>query len=216
MSRILWCGGSHLANAYNLIRHIFSSFENSFYVTAAPLNRDWSANGGRYSVKGSVIGGNAAEPSVFHDLNQFSLIVFVGQYVQPTRFMRDGQPLSRAVLDSMFPAESFLINLPGGIYNEPISLFPEIASGRCVLICDPIPVHGIPKDNVVFFLNKVREFCGARNIHFEMQPEKTLDDNFSTRAEYLRGDADLMHFNDKFWMMCLSEVFGKVRNLIGD
>ncbi|MCJ8051962.1 hypothetical protein GB928_002705 [Shinella curvata] len=210
MKKILWCGGSHAGNAKGPIGAIFPDFENTFYITAGPTNLRWSRDGGRYSVKGSIVGANGRSPSEFHDLADYDRIVFIGHWIQPQRFMKGPAPLSDAVLDEMFPEADFLINSPTKIYNEVLEVFPRLAPGRCVLLCDPLSnmleLTQVPVRAKVRFLEKAAEFCAARRIGFVSQPETTLNTKMVTKRKFNRRDGDFIHMNDRFWKSYLKKV----------
>ena len=48
-----------------LLEKKFNNFDLDFYFTSGPPSKDWSINGGRYKVNGTVIGGNPNQPK--HD-----------------------------------------------------------------------------------------------------------------------------------------------------
>ena len=63
---------------------------------------DGSAAGGRYVVKDGTVGGNAAEPERTVDMSSLSQIVFIGQFIQPHRFLTGAAPLSNFLLETIF------------------------------------------------------------------------------------------------------------------
>lgn len=210
MKKILWCGGSHVANAKGVIGAIFPDVENAFYITAGPTNLRWAREGGRYSVKGSIVGANGRSPSVFHDLADYDSIVFIGHWIQPQRFMKGPAPLSDAVLDEMFRESDFLINSPSRIYNEVLEVFPRVAPGKCVLVCDPLSnmreLTQVPVRAKLRFLEKAAEFCAARGMGFVSQPETTLNTKMVTKKKFNRRDDDFIHMNNQFWKSYLKKV----------
>jgi hypothetical protein len=215
MKKLLWCGGSHLANAKLIIEELCLEFNNTFYVTGGEKNRDWAKQGGRYKAKGTIIGGNAYEPTVFYDLEEYSRIIFVGQYIQPQRFLQSDQPLSTSILNIMFPSDSFLINIPGGIYNEPLAIFPKLAPKKCLLLCDPMPSSDspfseVPRKSKEYFLQRVVDFCRLREMTIAFQPPNTLDGNVTTKAHFKRKSDDDIHMNDQFWKEYLQGILSQI------
>ena len=120
MKKLLWCGGSHLGNARGVIESLFAQFDNEFYITAGPKNRDWSVDGGRYFVNGSIVGDNAQKPGRRLDLGVFDRVIFVGQYIQPQRYVYPSQLLSSALLNSILRRDDLFVRLPRGILNAPM------------------------------------------------------------------------------------------------
>ena len=213
MKKILWCGGSHLGNAANLINSTFSNNYNEYYITAAPRNRDWSKAGGRYFVDGSIVGNNAHEPHRRLNLNNFDRIIFVGQYIQPQRYVNVEfkQLLSSSLLDAILERDDLFLRLPGGIFNEPISLFPRIAKDKCVLLCDPwLRRNDLPIKFMERFTEKLSNYCAEKNMLLFFQPDSTLEKRFSTHYRFSRSENNRSHFNDEFWRLCLQDLSIKI------
>jgi hypothetical protein len=211
VKKILWCGGSHLVDAMGLIREEFSFTENTFYGTAGPANLAWSKEGGRYQVKGTVVGGNAHQPSVHHDLQAFDFVIFVGQLVMPQMYFYGRTPLSTSILEAMLPVETFLEKLPGGGFNEPLTLFPRLAPGRCVLACDPLPtglpyVEHVPLKAKRVFLEHVSKFCHFHGLRCIFQPDVTVAETLSTAPWFRKQEDDRMHMNADFWRQYLLKI----------
>lgn len=210
MTKLLWCGGSHLGNARGVIESLFAQCDNEFYVTAAPKNRDWSRVGGRYFVDGAIVGDNAQEPGRRLDLGVFDQIIFVGQYIQPQKYVHPSQLLSSALLNSILRRDDLFVRLPGGIYNEPILLFPKIAKEKCVLLCDPwIRCNLLPARFMEGFKQELTDYCHSNNILLMFQPNSTVEGQFSTRQEFSRSENDKMHFNAKFWCLYIQSFKDK-------
>jgi hypothetical protein len=166
--------------------------------------------GGRYTVSGTIVGANGRSPTVYHDLAEYDYIVFVGHWIQPQRFMTGPAPLSDGVLDEMFNEKDFLITAPWGIYNEVLEVFPRLAPGKCVLVCDPLSnmpeLVKVPGKAKIRFLEKAATFCAARGIGFIFQPASTLDTNMVTDMKFNRRDGDFIHMNNRFWKLYLKKV----------
>ena len=208
MSRILWCGGSHLAHAKPVLERQLGA--RDFFVTAGPELNRWSAEGGRYRVEGSKVSGNLFSQEHHVDLDDFDRIVFVGQWVQPHKWFNAGQMLSRGVLDAMFKDNAVLVQAPDGSFNEPLLLFPKLARKRCVLACDPFPhtlshwpmhhcrgnYRDIPVQCLERFYTEVQKVCRQRGITMLLQPSNTFT-NWVTATEYSRGDQ--IHMTEAFW-----------------
>ena len=213
MKKILWCGGSHLGTAKESIRSIFAKYDNEFYITAAPKNRDWSKIGGKYFVDGSIVGDNAHEPGRRVDLGAFDRIIFVGQYIQPQRYVRPSQLLSSALLKAVLHRDDLFIRLPGGIFNEPLSLFPRIAKKNCVLLCDPWIVSNrsnlLPVEFMQGFKKKLTNYCLKNSILLLFQPNSTVKWGFYTRRGFRRSSNDKWHFNDDFWRLYIQSLKDK-------
>ena len=88
MKKILICGGSHMGQCKKnkLIEKKFNNFDLDFYITAGPINRDWSINGGRYTVDGTRVRSNNGYLITEKDLSKYDHIVFIGQYIQLSKF----------------------------------------------------------------------------------------------------------------------------------
>lgn len=211
MKKILWCGGSHLGHSKKVIETLFSDHNNEYYITAAPMNKNWSKDGGRYFVEGSIIGDNAAEPERRLDLLDFDHIVFVGHYIQPQKYTFRSQPLSSALKKAILGRDDLFIRLPDGNYNEPITLFPEIAKGKCVLLCDPFALNNaLPIDFMEEFKIELHNFCLKKGIDLMFQPQPTLDHNLSTLKSYSRSEGDQIHCNEDFWLLYLQSLKEKL------
>ena len=217
MKRLLWCGGSHLAHARGHILQRWPDAENDFYVTAGPDNNRWSAGGGRYPVQGTWVGPNAYQPDRSIDLSHYDAIVFIGQWIQPHKVFRAGQPLSADLLHCIVADGSILLHPPDGAFNEPLTLFPALAPGRCWLLCDPYPhaeshweaqhCHGhyrdIPTAYIEAYIEGLKRFCAERTIQLLLQPDSSHH-NRITLSQYSRGDR--IHMNDAFWRLNLDQL----------
>ena len=137
MKKVLFCGGSHPGNAKSSIEPQFDSIDVDYYITAGPKNRDWSKAGGRYFRDDSIVGKNGHSPRKLVDLSKYSQIIFVGQWIQPFQHLEGGNIAPQALLNNIFHENCF-VDLPVGSSNEPRSLVPDIAVGRCTLIIDPL------------------------------------------------------------------------------
>ena len=179
-----------------------------FYITAAPINRDWSINGGRYKVNGTIIGGNGRSPSMYLDLSKYNHIVFVGQYIQIWKFFTNKKKMniSKSLLKVLFNKNCF-INLPFNHYNEPLDLFPKIAHGKLILIPDPlINFHRTENINlkyIDYFYNQLSSFCDSRSIQLCMPEKSLLDDGGRfVKAEYKRArDENDFHCTNEYWQI---------------
>jgi len=199
MIKILWCGGSHLANARHAISLLFSNYQNTLYVTAGGANKDWSIQGGVYKCNGTLVGCNGREPKRMVDLSSYDKVVFVGQYVQPSRYFNPRQLLSDAVISEILNDENFLIRLPGDIYNQPLELFSRLHA-NVTLIPDPwSSQQHIDENNLDAFELALERFCDNRKIKLLRQPDSTLSKKYQTKSIYNRKEEDNHHFNRKFW-----------------
>lgn len=206
MKHILWCGGSHLANAKSSIIKVFSEYRNEFFVTATPALRQWSIEGGRYSVRGTIVSRNISGCIETIDLNNTSDIVFVGQYLQPKRLFREGELHSRSVIEKCMRSTQFPLYLINNHYNEPLELFPKLVKGNCTLLCDPLPIAGIHPFCIKVFIEEVELFARDHDINFIRQPTHTIDENMQTCAVYKRTDSTTTHFNDSFWRIFIEHA----------
>ena len=207
MKKILWCGGSHLGHAKKVIESNFAENTNSFYITAGPKNKRWSIQGGRYFVEGSVVGDNGAEPDKRLDLSDFDQIIFIGQWIQPLKYLPRFQPISTALKHAILRRDDLFINLPGGNFNEPIVLFPKIAKGKCILLCDPWNRNNaLPIAFIEDFKQELICFCQKEDIRLMFQPQSTLDKNLSTLEIFSRSQSDKSHFNTDFWRLYLQSL----------
>ena len=119
-------GGSHLGHAKKVIESNLAENTNSFYITAGPKNKRWSIQGGRYFVEGSVVGDNGAEPDKRLDLSDFDQIIFIGQWIQPLKYLPRFQPISTALKHAILRRDDLFINLPGGNLMSPLCYFQKL------------------------------------------------------------------------------------------
>jgi hypothetical protein len=217
--RILWCGGSHLGNAKSTITALHSNSLKGigldFYITAAPVNRKWSANGGRYYVEGTSVGKNGHSPLISHDLSCYSAIVFIGQWIHPFKIFTGSMPLSSSLLHTLLndvPLYGFSRWKGPTIqqwYNEPLELFPRIAGCPIYLIPDP-PIcadeyRQVPLSVKKAFASKLESFCLANGITLCNLPASVLDPDQITPKRFLRGTSDSAHMSDVYWQTVLDE-----------
>ena len=217
MTRILWCGGSHLAHAKPVLERQLGARE--FFVTAGPELNRWSANGGRYRVDGSRVGGSPFDPDRTVDLGDYDRIVFIGQWIQPQKWFNAGQLLSTSVLERMCSGDGLVHQPQDGTFNEPLLLFPQLAPQRCMLACDPFPhrnsvwperncrgfYRDIPTAYLGRFVEHVLAFCHQQGMTALLQPDDTHSD-WITDPIHSRGDQ--IHMTDQFWERYV-ELIGK-------
>ena len=203
MKSILFCGGSHLATAKTSIEKRFELFNLDYFVTAGTKNLKWFKNGGRYNIEGTIIGGSPEQANIFKDLSKYDLIIFVGQFIQISRFLGGNkQLLSKSILKEIFKKDCF-INLPGNLYNQPLEIFPEIAPNKVILIPDPLVktlnIEGIDLDYVDYFYEQLHLFCEYRFIKLLM-PDKCLleDDLRFVKSTYMLSK-DNIHCKKEYW-----------------
>ena len=215
MKKILWCGGSHLANARNKIKDIFCQHENSYLVTAGTFKDDY-ING----KKCSVFGKKFAIMDCIIDLSLFNLVVFVGQYVQPLRYFRGSMPLSSSLVSAVLDPKYVLLTMRSGqgrnpsntdwFRNEPLEMIPQNFDGTCYLLPDPVPIDvnwsQVPSAARKLFFDSVTDFCGNNNIICVPQNADTLDVNLVTKKRYSRHAGDLTHMNDEYWELNLNDM----------
>ena len=207
MKKILFCGGSHMGQSKKIIEKKFDNFDLEFYITAGPKNRDWSINGGRYKVDGTIIGGNGHSPSIYLDLSKYTHIVFVGQYIQIWKFFtnKNKMNISKSLLQILF--KNCFTNLPFNHYNEPLDLFPKIAYGKLILIPDPLinfhKTENINLKYIDYFYKQLSSFCDSRSIQLCMPTKSLLDDEGRfVKAEYMRArDKNDFHCLDEYWQI---------------
>lgn len=203
MKKILWCGGSHLGSAKNAIKPIFEKYKCEFYITAGPKILNWSAQGGRWSVDGSIVS-NDCQPEQKFNLSRFDHIVFVGHFIQPHRYMKSHHLPSSALVNAILDRDDLFIRIPISPhrqgFNEPILLFPQIAPNKCILLPDP----WLTKENfspsrefMQKYKEKLVEFCKKNNLLLLFQPDSTLENCFNTKKKFSKGDRN--HFNTVFW-----------------
>ena len=204
MTKILFCGGSHLAQCKKdkILEKRFNNFDLDFYVTAGPSNIKWIINGGRYKVDGTRISGTIRNADIEKDLSKYDHIVFIGQYIQLSKFcdFRKKELFSKSLLEEIFNKDCF-INLPEKIYNEPLELFPKLAPGRVILIPDPLvdkrKFKYINYDFIDYFYKALSLCCESRSIKLFMPDKSLLDDDCRfTKEEYKK---DGLHCHSSYW-----------------
>jgi hypothetical protein len=218
MSRILWCGGSHLGNAkHSAILDIHTTgllknWEPDFYITAAPANRNWSVAGGRYRVERSTVSGNRSMPNQRRDLGDYAAIIFVGQWIQPWFAFRDGLPLSEPLLRRSLQDLPLHPAITGRgkmlrWYNEPLALFPTLTTARVILIRDPEALIKTYRPVPIWVKQRygqhLEDFCRRSGLLLCPQFTEVLDRDLLTQSRYLRnrnGD-DPVHMSDSYWRL---------------
>ena len=215
MKRILWCGGSHLANARPQIeaahKGVLSIYKPDYYVTAGPRNRDWSGGGGRYTVHGSVVSRNAHEPDREIDLSGYDALVFIGQFIQPFKAFIDGMQHSSAVVDNILkdlPMQGYFHdpsrNLTHRWYNEPLELFPPFVKGSTFIVPDPAPAGqryaSVPAEIKRKYHDRIEEFCAETGCVHIPTPQELCTADGTTKEEFvLPGDP--LHMKDSYWQV---------------
>jgi hypothetical protein len=228
MRRILWCGGSQLAQAKKNILSSYPDFLNEFAVTAAGFHR-WYLAGHRIAIHNSGIVGldrfRAINKTVYYE-EDYDYCVFVGQYVQPTRYFLGDAPLSQSLIAATLHGRDFLLDLRSGhavnefrnnnvpeyFRNQPLEFFAKVFAGKMILLHDPLPcVYPeylvVPADAKQQFNQSVIEFCGERGIRLILQDKATIDEYWMTKKEYQRVEGDYTHVNDMLWHITLANIF---------
>lgn len=212
MKKVLCCGGSHLANAKSSFQSQFDSIDFDCYITAGPKNRKWSKDGGRYFRDGSIVGKNGFLRHKLVDLSEYSQIIFFGHWIQPFRYIQGVNMASQELLNHVFHEDCF-VDLPDGAWNEPLSLFPDIAPGKCTLIVDPLPYSAAMSEVPDLYIRKMylklSDFCQKRTIKIIMPPAELLENGrFLTKKKYYRNGPEdqFAHCNDDYWKILLSSV----------
>ena len=201
-----------MGQAKPAIQSLFDSRNFDYYITAAPVNRIWSQEGGRYYRDGFIVGQNAREPSRLVDLSRFSQIIFVGQWIQPFQYLQGVNIASSALLKSIFHDNCF-IDLPSGACNEPLSLFSDVVPNKCSLIVDPLPysrvMSKVPNSYMRIMYEKLEYFCQKRGIRFFMPPSELLEDGrLLTKRIYSRKNPEdkNAHCSDDYWSILFSSI----------
>jgi hypothetical protein len=215
MKNILWCGGSHLSNAKSKINHWIDDhiFQHNadFYVTAGPKTLEWSANGGRYTIEGSIVSGSPYENDRKIDLLKYDLIIFIGQYIQPSRILS-----KNTTWDDIFSKDLLNEYFKYGIihpmrwnghpaYNEPFILFKELSNCNIIVLADPFPSSRDPQyfgtsiPMVKLYYESFVEFCNSIGLIPCFQPEPTIDNSIYTPAKFDRSFEDHLHKSLEFW-----------------
>jgi hypothetical protein len=221
MRRILWCGGSHLAQNKRRIEELHSEYRNEFALTAGGFHK-WYLEGNRLRIAGdSVFDLHAFRPSNQSEYSRadFDILVFVGQYIQPTRYFCGNAPISEAMMADMTNEKSFLVRLRAGhaiqsfrhetaayppfFHNQPLEYLLHISRGRSILIQDPIPnnpdFESVPAICKIRFQESVVRFCRNWKCELVTQREHTLSTSLTTCRTYNLRNGDHSHMNDEFW-----------------
>lgn len=228
MKKVLWCGGSHLANAKQLIQSKFSYLSNDFAVTAGDFHLQY-LRGLRIYLDGSEIKGlEKFRPTNFNSYSKsdYELCIFVGQYIQPTRYFWDCTPLSNAVVSNILDPSRFLLDMRSGhavndfkspkkyqtcFRNQPLELFSRLFAERLILIHDPLPLclesyANVPLKYKERFNQSVVQFCSKNGIKLVCQPSHTVDQFGLTNQKFQRSESDQTHANDDFWDIILNQI----------
>lgn len=222
MRRVLWCGGSHLGTAKNsaisaIHSGLLREFTADFYITAAPANRTWSWQGGRYQVDGTTVYGNRAMRMERRHLDRYEVIIFVGQWIQPWCIFRDAMPLSDAVLQRCLHQQPLHPSIIRGgkslnWYNEPLELFPVLAPGKVLLIRDPEACidsyQAVPVNLKQAYASHLELFCRRKKIMLCPQFTQALDRRLTTDRRYLRDPRgrDPVHMSDHYWQLLFDRL----------
>jgi hypothetical protein len=228
MRRILWCGGSHLAQNKRRIEELHSDYKNEYALTAGGFHK-WYLEGNRIKI---------ADNSVFdlHDFrpsnqsqysgSDFDRLVFVGQYIQPTRYFCGHSPISEAMIADMMSQKSFLIWLRAGhaiqsfrneppaypplFHNQPLEYLLQISRERSILIQDPIPnnpdFESVPAICKIRFQEAVKQFCRNWECELVSQRAHTLSSSLTTCRAYNLHSDDHSHMNDEFWEIVFADL----------
>ena len=223
MKKLLWCGGSHLANAKNVICEQYQEFDNHFLPTAGPLLQRWGLNGGEYRIDRckQIISrekiGCLSEVCV--DLSAFDRIIFVGQWIVPRRLFQPKVPLSLSLLRNICNSENFF-QLKSFAPNVPLQLFPELTSPACktILLPDPYPVEKytyasghfweIPEHVLDYFYDCVNNACMSLGVEIIEHPISTLCKKYAADNKFVRPTRDGRvdhHLSDEFWRIYISD-----------
>ena len=231
--RVLFCGGSHMASFRNFIRSEKYTVDCQFLVTAGKYQY-WSASGNRFKVDGSKVKNlYKQKPEFTIDLSGYDQIIFVGQALQPHRCFWGDQPLSKSIIDKILDPDFFPLYMrsfgktdkcddPKHCYffNEPLSLFPKLATQKCTLIDDPFPRHpsfkSVPVHAKQLFREAVGRFCDKNQIQRIEQPQETFTSNMNTSDVYaVENRNDYTHVNSKYWKIVwenLRILFPEIRS----
>jgi hypothetical protein len=199
MKKLLWCGGSHLANSKSAIERIFTDSENTFFPTAGPVNREWFNSGGKYNVDGDLVVDPRDEGSPLH-INQFSRVIFIGQFINIRFFSANSRPVSRALYESLYPYEC--VHLKGGLVNHPLELFFKEFGHKCILVPEPTPISNtkdskIPLRTHDFYWEMLRKFCSHYDsILIEENPSFLGKDRLTLK---IYEGIDSRHCNSRYW-----------------
>jgi hypothetical protein len=230
--KVLWCGGSHLASASNVIKSASNQFkiDSSFYITAGGKVASWSIKGGQYKVidphrlKGYRDERLSLSEEV--DLSGYDAVVFLGQYVQPSRVFSDknfdwNQPLSDLFINDLSRYSFEYAPHPTFnkvVKNEAPKLFKKICKTDCrfVIFADPFVHENSFDESNSEYVNKVpsnikhiyyQEFCEwYSKLGFKplIQPNHTFNiSSMATKLEYILSHKDDWHMNEEFWKMVI-------------
>jgi hypothetical protein len=205
MKKLLWCGGSHLANSKNAIESNFSEFDNIFFRTAGPVNLEWFRRGGRYKVDRDLVLDPRDEKQSFR-INQYVKIIFVGQYINIRRYHADNILVSRTLYETIYPHESapFILGR-----NHPLELFFKKFGNKCILLPEPIPISNdedakIPLRTHDFYRRMLWKFCS----HYD---STLIGENFSFLGKdgltlSIYKGRDSRHCNSRYWDIRMQDV----------
>ena len=226
--KVLWCGGSHLANAKQLIQSRFSYFSNDFAVTAGDFHIKY-LRGLRICLDSGEIKGLKKFNSKNLDSyskSDYDFCVFVGQYIQPTRYFWGGTLLSSALLENILHPSRFLLeirsghavknfkrpnNYQGFFRNQPLELFSQLFAKRLILIHDPLPLGlesyaKVPIEYKERFHQSVVRFCAKSGIRLVCQPSHTVNHLGLTNQKFQREEGDHTHASNDFWDIIFSSI----------
>lgn len=215
MTRILWCGGSHLANARAAIEAEMAArgWQHEYFITAGPQIRNALLRGRRFAVNKNTITRPGPEEianigkqpiPVSHERSaayrQADHIVFLGQWVNPHDISEQdadlrqrpiSTPLLRAMVNGLI-ARPF--DFPGGTRrswpNQPLLALGRRRPGRVHLMLTPRPhrpaLGPLPGGMMARVHSLLDEELRHRGITPHFQPPETLDADGLTDTRWLR------------------------------
>lgn len=204
-----------------MIQQAFGQYVNEFTLTAGGYHK-WYLEGNRLVFdKGVISGLDRFRPSnrSYYCPADFDIVIFIGQYIQPTRYFHGDSLLSDSLISEMIYGKDFLLRLRAGhatdafrenvttyppfFRNQPLEYFLKIARGRLILVQDPIPnspsYRKVPINYKSQFQSAVVSFCTRHNCRLILQRPDTLSSDLTTKPSYNLRPHDYTHMSAEFW-----------------
>jgi hypothetical protein len=233
--KILWCGGSHLTFARNsiLTHPVLAESVHDFFISAGGPVFKWSRLGGRYEKLSQYrLRGFKDERLSLSDeinFNSYDIVVFIGQYIQPSRIFSDPEFNWRKYLSHNVLVDITLNSLNFAPHpkfkekalNEPLLLFKQMSKpgSKVILFADPfVHIESSMENNYYYvyqtplrvkniYYQTLNKFCNLHEISYLQQDPITYDP--SLMATYVNYSVDRMndwHMNEEFWKLNLDRV----------
>ena len=230
MTKVLFCGGSHLAHAKTVIDQWAQlggkDFEIEYLVTAGVQVRKWLTSGKQFTYsgeKGIILPRvNLNTRSAFFP-SSYDYVIIIGNYYLPRRLLDFVKlwrmPMTDTIEKEVIVSSFFDVPLSAGksFRNNLVDIIAQHKGSNTELMLIPDPrmvdvVEKLPLDFIERYYTYLSDYLEKKNYKYVPHDIRTINPETGSSLEHLkRTSDDLIHMSEEYWVQQMQPVLSSLK-----